>query len=311
MKKVIGITGGIGAGKSLVASILQKMGFPVFNADLEAKKIVSTSREVQFEITELLGKEAISENGTYNTDYVSKIVFQNPKQLEALNQIIHPRVRENFSQFIYCSNSPLVFSEAAILYETGAYKNYDEVVLVTAPLEMRIKRCMHRDASSREQIQAKINRQWTDEEKVKFNPIILKNDGETPMLYQIEQLIQTLLNSKKKLESRADITFLVQAFYECILKDELLSPFFKKLDFDKHLPKMIDFWCFVLLGETGYTTNVIEKHLHMPLKGEHFDRWLSLFHQTLNTYFEGENVEIAEQRAFTIAWTTKSKMNII
>ena len=311
MKKVIGITGGIGAGKSLVASILRKMGFPVFNADLESKKIVSTSREVQFEISKLLGKEAFSQNGTYNAEYVSKIVFENPKKLEALNKIIHPRVRENFSQFISCSNSPLVFSEAAILYETGVYKNYDEVVLVTAPLEMRIERCMQRDVLSREQIQAKINRQLTDEEKVKFNPIILKNNGETPLLDQIEQLIQTLLNSKKKLKSRADVTFLVQSFYECVLKDELLSPFFKKLDFDKHLPKMIDFWGFILLGETGYTTNVIEKHLHMPLKGEHFERWLSLFHQTLNTYFEGENVETAKQRAYTIAWTTKSKMKII
>lgn len=311
MKKVIGITGGIGAGKSLVASILRKMGFPVFNADLESKKIVSTSREVQFEISKLLGKEAFSQSGTYNTEYVSKIVFENPKKLEALNKIIHPRVRENFSQFITYSNSPLVFSEAAILYETEAYKNYDEVVLVTAPLEMRIERCMQRDSLSREQIQAKINRQLTDEEKVKFNPIILKNNSETPLLDQIEQLIQTLLNSKKKLKNREDVTFLVQSFYECVLKDELLSPFFKKLDFDKHLPKMIDFWGFVLLGETGYTTNVIEKHLHMPLKAEHFERWLSLFHQTLNTYFEGENLETAKQRAYTIAWTTKSKMNII
>lgn len=311
MKKVIGITGGIGSGKSLVASIVQKMGFPVFNTDLEAKKIVSTSRELQLEIIELIGKEAFKIDGTYNTEYVSKIVFENQMKLEALNQLIHPRVRESFSSFINQSNSPIVFGEAAILYETGACKNYDEVILVTAPLEIRIERCIQRDNLSRAQIQAKINRQWTDEEKIKFNPIVLKNDGETPLLSQIEQIIQVLSISKKELESRADISILVQAFYARVLNDEMLSPFFKKLDFDRHLPKMIDFWCFVLLGETGYKTNVIEKHLHMPLKEEHFEQWLNLFHQTLNQYFEGENVETAKQRAFTIAWTTKSKMNII
>ncbi|MFM7666995.1 MAG: dephospho-CoA kinase, partial [Bacteroidota bacterium] len=272
---------------------------------------VSTSRELQLEIIELIGKEAFKIDGTYNTEYVSNIVFKNPMKLEALNQLIHPRVRESFSFFINQSNSLIVFGEAAILYETGAYKNYDEVILVTAPLEIRIERCIQRDNLSRAQIQAKINRQWTDEEKIKFNPIVLKNDGETPLLSQIEQIIQVLSISKKELESRADISFLVQTFYMRVLNDEMLSPFFKKLDFDRHLPKMIDFWCFVLLGESGYSTNVIEKHLHMPLKEEHFEQWLNLFHQTLNQYFEGENVETAKQRAFTIAWTTKSKMNII
>jgi dephospho-CoA kinase len=311
MKKVIGITGGIGAGKSLVTSILQKMGFPVFNSDFEAKKIVSTSREVQLEIIDLIGKEAFDAEGIYNTEYVSKIVFENPLKLESLNQLIHPRVRKNFSEFVIHSNSKLVFGEAAILYETGAYKNYDEVILVTAPIEIRIERCIKRDNLSRKNIIAKINKQWTDDEKIKFNPIVLKNDGKTPLLFQIEQIISSLLIKKKALKSREDVGLLVQKFYSLVLNDKILTPFFKKLDFDNHLPKMIDFWCFVLLGETGYTTNVIEKHLNMPLKAEHFDQWLKLFHQTLNEYFEGENVEIAKQRAFTIAWTTKSKMNII
>jgi dephospho-CoA kinase len=310
MKKVVGITGGIGAGKSLVASIIQKMGFPVFNSDHEAKKIISTSRDLQSEIIELIGHEAFNTDGTYNTAYVSKIVFENPLTLVALNQLIHPRVRENFSIFSSHSNSTLVFGEAAILYETGAFKNYDDVILVTAPLEIRIERCMKRDNLSRAQIQAKINRQWTDEEKVKLNPIVLNNDGETPILSQIEDIIQELLISKSELTTRKDVEFLVHLFYKRVLKDEMLSPFFKKLKFDLHLPKMIDFWCFVLLGETGYTTNVIEKHVHMPLKAEHFERWLNLFHLTLDENFVGENVEKAKQRAFTIAWTTKSKMNL-
>jgi dephospho-CoA kinase len=311
MKKVIGITGGIGAGKTLVSSIIRKMGFPVFNSDFEAKQIISNSLTVRKEIIELLGEEAFNLDGTYNNGYVSKIVFENTHLLEKLNQIIHPRVREIFLRFINNSNSSLVFGEAAILFESGAYRNYDSIILVSAPLELRITRCINRDNLTREQVLTKINKQWSDEEKMKFNPIVLKNNGESPLLDQLERIIYTQLISKSELNQKDDVLFLVQTFYDKVLKDELLSPFFKKLDFDKHLPKMVDFWCFVLLGETGYTTNVIEKHLHIPLKVEHFDRWLNLFHLTLDENFVGENVAIAKQRAFTIAWTTKSKMNLI
>jgi hemoglobin len=94
------------------------------------------------------------------------------------------------------------------------------------------------------------------------------------------------------------------------MKDPVLLPFFKHLDFGVHLPKMVDFWCFVLIGTTGYTTNVIEKHLNMPLQKVHFDHWMNLFNKTLDDLFEGENVELAKQRASIIAWTTKSKMNL-
>ena len=184
------------------------------------------------------------------------------------------------------------------------------MILVTAPLEIRILRSMQRDNLSREQVEAKISKQWTDEEKLKFNPFVIVNDGKSPLLEQIENIIENLLNDKRELNNREDIEFLVHSFYECILNDEMLAPFFKTLDFEMHLPKMIDFWCFVLLGETGYSTNVVEKHIHMPLKAENFERWLEIFNNTLDANFEGENVEIAKQRAFTIAWTTKSKMKL-
>ena len=184
------------------------------------------------------------------------------------------------------------------------------MILVTAPLEIRILRSMQRDNLSREQIEAKISKQWTDEEKLKFNPFVIVNDGKSPLLEQIENIIENLLKDKRELNNREDIEFLVHSFYERILNDEMLAPFFKTLDFEMHLPKMIDFWCFVLVGETGYSTNVVEKHIHMPLNAEHFERWLEIFNNTLDDYFEGENVEIAKQRAFTIAWTTKSKMKL-
>ena len=310
MKKAIGITGGIGSGKTLIASILIKMGYPVFNSDQEAKMIVMNDREVRQEIFQLFGVNSFLSDGSYNTSYVSEIVFQNPYKLEELNKIIHPRVREKFIHFENKSESPFVFGESAILFETGAYQNYDKMILVKAPLELRVLRSMQRDNLSRVQVESKISKQWTDEEKLKFNPYVIVNDGESPLIEQIERIIESLLKDKRELNKREEIAFLVHSFYERILNDEMLAPFFKTLNFEKHLPKMIDFWCFVLLGETGYSTNVVEKHIHMPLNAEHFERWLEIFNNTLDDYFEGENVEIAKQRAFTIAWTTKSKMKL-
>ena len=111
----------------------------------------------------------------------------------------------------------------------------------------------------------------------------------------------------KQVETRDDVQFLVESFYEKVVKDDVLSPFFKHLDFDKHLPKMVDFWEFVLLDKAGYTTDVTQKHAHMRLKQEHFDRWLELFNETVDAHFIGEKADLAKQRAFLVGWTIKSK----
>lgn len=112
----------------------------------------------------------------------------------------------------------------------------------------------------------------------------------------------------KEITIKDDIALLVNTFYGKVLQDELLKPFFANLDFEAHKPHMIHFWSFVLLDEPNYTTNVTEKHLHMPLKQEHFDRWLALFNQTLDELFSGEKAEMAKQRAATIAWTISNKI---
>ncbi len=106
-----------------------------------------------------------------------------------------------------------------------------------------------------------------------------------------------------------DVTLLVDAFYGKVLKDELLAPFFKNIDFEHHKPRMIHFWSFVLLDVSGYTTNVTDKHLNMPLQKEHFDRWLTLFFETIDAHFSGEKAETAKQRAKVVGWTIASKMN--
>lgn len=113
----------------------------------------------------------------------------------------------------------------------------------------------------------------------------------------------------KQLETADDIHLLVQTFYTKVLQDELLAPFFVRLNFAEHLPKMEQFWRFALLSESGYTTNVTEKHLHMPLQKAHFDRWQALFNQTLDELFEGDLATQAKQRAGLIGWTINAKMN--
>lgn len=112
---------------------------------------------------------------------------------------------------------------------------------------------------------------------------------------------------KQDIISKEDIRQLVDVFYFKVLQDNLLKGFFVELDFEKHKPKMIHFWSFVLLDEPGYTTNVFDKHEHMHLKDEHFDRWLSLFESVVSELFEGEKASTAILRAKTIAWTFKEK----
>lgn len=112
----------------------------------------------------------------------------------------------------------------------------------------------------------------------------------------------------KDITQKSDVEFLVHQFYELVVKDDLLAPFFVRLNFEKHLPKMIHFWSFVLLDEEGYTTDVTQKHIHMPLKKIHFERWLALFNTTVDTYFEGENALKTKERAFLVGWTIESKI---
>ena len=111
------------------------------------------------------------------------------------------------------------------------------------------------------------------------------------------------------LKSKKDTAFLVDVFYEKVLQDEMLAPFFMKLNFETHKPRMVHFWNFVLFDEEGFTTNVTNVHTSMPIEKEHFDRWVLLFNQTVDAHFSGENAEKAKQRAALIAWSINSKMN--
>ena len=188
--KVIGLTGGIGSGKTTVAGFFQELGVPVYIADDAGKRLMVTSEEVRKSITELLGP------GSYDHDkpdrkYIATQVFTSAEKLEKLNKIIHPAVEEDFRQWKLSQNAPYVIYEAAILFETGGYKKCDAVILVTAPLQTRIARLQKRDQSSIAEIEARMQHQWPDEKKrilAQFeiiNTEILKTKEQVQIVHEI------------------------------------------------------------------------------------------------------------------------------
>ncbi|NOU16094.1 MAG: dephospho-CoA kinase [Bacteroidales bacterium] len=189
----LGITGGIGSGKTLVCSIISAMGYPVFNADSVARRIVEEDSKIILCIKEVFGDD-IYVNNLLNRRRVAELVFSNPNLLETLNSIVHPAVKEYFNSWVlnYQSRS-LVVEEAAILFESGTYKNLDKIVVVTAPLELRINRVKERDGVSREAILNRINSQFSQDELIKRGDYIIENDGVQLILPQIVVIINDLL----------------------------------------------------------------------------------------------------------------------
>lgn len=170
----IGITGGIGSGKTTVANFFKEYGIPVYIADDEAKKLMHRS-PIKEELIKLFGDEAYDSSENLNRSFIASKVFKNKELLEKLNSIVHPRVEEDFQKWTAQQTSAYVLYEAAILFETGRYKEFDYNILVTAPMEVRIERVQKRDNSSKEEIKARMKNQWPDEQKIKLADWIIKN----------------------------------------------------------------------------------------------------------------------------------------
>ncbi len=190
----VGLTGGIGSGKSLVAKIFMTLGIPVFQADSEAGIILDEDITVREKLTEWFGPE-IYIQGKPDRNRIAGIVFNDPLQLAKLNELIHPLVMNHFIKWCGLHNSsPYVIHEAAILFESGLYKHLDRTILVTAPEETRIERVVQRDRVSDEMVRARMKNQWTEEQKVPLADFIIRNDGETPVIPAVldihHQLIQ-------------------------------------------------------------------------------------------------------------------------
>jgi len=186
----IGLSGGIGSGKSTVAGILAKMGYPVFYSDQEAKRLYDENPVLQKQLVDLFGP-AIYRDGQLNKAFLAQQLFSNAELKAQVTALVHPLVRKAFEVWAQQQVSDLVFNEAAILFETGAYKDFDATVLVTAPIETRIERVQKRDLISREAVLQRIANQWPDSKKMNLTPYIITNDGQ-PLLQQIEDVISKL-----------------------------------------------------------------------------------------------------------------------
>lgn len=172
--KVVGLTGGIGSGKSTIARLFAALGIAVYDSDTEAKKLINTSAEIKKRIVEVFGAEAYAE-GVYNRAYMADIVFRNPDKLAVLNSIVHPVLADDFNQWVALQTSPYVIKEAAILFESGSYKNCDFIITVTAPETLRISRCMSRDGSTEAQVRARMAQQWTDAQRIALSDAVIEN----------------------------------------------------------------------------------------------------------------------------------------
>ncbi|KQB41821.1 Dephospho-CoA kinase [Flavobacterium daejeonense] len=174
MAKVIGLTGGIGSGKSTIAKYLVSLGYPVYVADDAGRKVMQFPEVIQA-IKEKFGT-VIFNNQQLNRAALAKIVFEHPEKLQELNAIVHPAVRNDFKKWLEENqDSPYVFYESAILFESGSYTNFDKIITVTAPLETRIDRVLKRDSTDREQLLKRIKAQWTDEERVAKSDFVIEN----------------------------------------------------------------------------------------------------------------------------------------
>lgn len=172
--KIIGLTGGIGSGKSTIANYLVSLGYPVYIADDAGRKVMQ-EQEVLDAIKEKFGLE-IFENNQLNRAKLAQIVFNDPVQLKALNAIVHPAVRKDFKNWLtQHQESNLVFYESAILFESGSYTDFDKIITVTAPIETRISRVLERDDTDRTQILNRMKAQWTDDERISKSDFVIEN----------------------------------------------------------------------------------------------------------------------------------------
>lgn len=193
MTKIIGLTGGIGSGKSSIAKHIESLGIPVYIADTEAKKILDTG-DVIAKVIPLFGDD-ILENGKIDRKKIAALVFQDPEKLKKYNAIIHPEVYLHFQNWVkQHANYPLVVKEAAILFESGSYKDCDKIILVTAPKENRIQRVMKRDAATREAVEQRMSHQWDDETKKSMSDFVIENIELEKAKQSAENIITLLRN---------------------------------------------------------------------------------------------------------------------
>ncbi len=193
----VGLTGGIGSGKTLISEVFNRLGIPVFNADYEAKKIVNLDDEVILQIKKEFGDDIYNTEGI-NRKKLAAVIFENESALKKINSIVHPKVREYFMNWSNEKNSfSYVIEEAAILFESNAYKELDITINVHAEELVRINRVMERDQVPIDSIKSRMKNQLSDEERISLADYTIYNDGNRMVLPQVLEIHQKILNRRK------------------------------------------------------------------------------------------------------------------
>ncbi len=193
----IGITGGMGSGKSVVSRLMEIMGIPVYSADTESKRLTDTSPEIKKSLIASFGPELYA-GDTLNKPLLASLIFSDKENLEKVNQIIHPVVLRDFQQWIQRQKSEYAAIESAILFESGFNCFVDYVITVTCPTELRIQRVIRRDHLTREQIIQRMNNQLPEEEKCQRSDFVILNDGREGVVLQVEKIIVELKELRVK-----------------------------------------------------------------------------------------------------------------
>ncbi|MCH2196704.1 dephospho-CoA kinase [Kordia sp.] len=189
---IVGLTGGIGSGKTTIAKMFHELGVSIYIADIEAKKLMHTSQEIKEELIAAFGEETYID-GELNRSYLSNIVFNQPEELKNINEIVHPRVGQHFKDWYAArSEEKYIIKEVAILFENDSYKHCDKIITVVAPLETRFERLLQRDQTTREAIQSRMNNQWSDAKKIALSDYIIHNEDLEKAKNQVAKIHQEI-----------------------------------------------------------------------------------------------------------------------
>lgn len=191
MAVIIGLTGGIGSGKSVVAKVFATLGIPVFNADDEAKRIMQTSTEIKTKLIEQFGTDIYNAHGL-DKEKLASIVFNDSFQLQLLNAIVHPVTIQAAKDWAAKQTSPYVIKEAALIFESGAADGLFKVIGVTAPLSIRIHRVMQRDGITKDQVDARMRNQISDTIKMRLCDYVIENNNQQMVIPQVLEIDKTI-----------------------------------------------------------------------------------------------------------------------
>ena len=189
---IIALTGGIGSGKTTIAKLFETMGCLIYYSDEKAKELYYDT-EIKKRVIQLLGSDAYSASGSLNSTFIAGIIFKDKTKLESLNAIIHPALEKDFEIFVK-QQSPdrIIIKESALIFETDSYKKFKTIILVTAPLEQKIKRVMQRNKMPRENVEKRMSAQWPDEQKIPLANYIISNDDTEAVIPQVISVLKKI-----------------------------------------------------------------------------------------------------------------------